>query len=263
MTITKTWNPCAFLNSVGVGFNYAVLILNRPVSVPFTKSNLVDLWQNASVRITVDGGTDRWLWWLQENNISKDTVKPPDLITGDMDSIEPGTLEAFTSLEDSLVVVTEDQNETDYTKALKELKKYTKVHGKQIDFVITITKDSGRFDQIIANINTLFKAGGFLPNVDVYIVSQESMSWVLWTGSHKIIVSPNVLEYSRWCSLIPFGSSALVTTSGLKWNLSNSVLAFGQMVSTSNTFTDCPEITVTTDSPIVWSMGINSKVVSC
>ncbi|KRT84984.1 hypothetical protein AMK59_1804, partial [Oryctes borbonicus] len=234
MTMTKTWNPCPFLNSAGVGFNYAILILNRPINLPFTKGTVVDLWQNAMVRITVDGGADRWLWWLERNNISNDIIKQPDLITGDMDSIKADTLETFRNLKDCAVVVTEDQSETDYTKALKELKKHSKLHGKQVDFVITITEDSGRFDQIIANINTLFKATSFLPNVDVYIITNEEISWLLWTGSHKIFVSSNVLQYSQWCSLIPFGSSALVTTSGLKWNLSNSALAFGQMVSTSN-----------------------------
>lgn len=84
---------------------------------------------------------------------------------------------------------------------------------------MVLSQDTGRFDQIIANVNTLYKAANFLSNIDVYVITAESLTWLLWSGSHKILVSPNVLEYSKWCSLIPFGSSAYLTTTGLKWNL--------------------------------------------
>lgn len=86
----------------------------------------------AAVRVTVDGGTDHWLLWLEENNISKDIIKQPDLVTGDMDSIEPETLKYFNTIKTCTVMLTEDQMETDYTKALKELKKYVKCHNMQV-----------------------------------------------------------------------------------------------------------------------------------
>lgn len=82
--------------------------------------------------MTVDGGTDMWLYWLERNNISKDSIKQPDLVTGDMDSIQTETLDMFRNSKVTSVILTEDQNETDYTKALKELKKYAKLHGKQV-----------------------------------------------------------------------------------------------------------------------------------
>lgn len=85
--------------------------------------------------MTVDGGTDQWLWWLERNNISAD-VKQPDLVTGDMDSIRKETLESLNNSKYCKVVVTEDQEETDFTKALKELKKYVKCHGKQVIYNI-------------------------------------------------------------------------------------------------------------------------------
>ncbi|KAI4458982.1 thiamine pyrophosphokinase [Holotrichia oblita] len=220
MTVSKTWDPCAILQAKGVDYNYAILVLNRRITDSISKDKLLSLWQNATVRITVDGGTDHWLLWLEQNNVPKDIIKQPDLITGDMDSIEPETLKHFNNVKTCTVKLTEDQTETDYTKALKELKKYVKYHNMQIDYVITLSDDSGRFDQIIANVNTLFKAVNFMPNVDIFILTREALSWLLWTGSHKILVPPTALEYSKWCSLIPFGSKAHVTTMGLKWDMS-------------------------------------------
>lgn len=152
MTVSKTWDPCAILQANGVGYNYAILVLNRQITDAISKCKLLNLWQNgklkklaesiylfancynviAAVRVTVDGGTDHWLLWLEENNISKDLIKQPDLVTGDMDSIEPETLEYCKKIKTCTVIVTEDQMETDYTKALKELQKYIKYHNMQV-----------------------------------------------------------------------------------------------------------------------------------
>lgn len=77
------------------------------------------------MRITVDGGTDQWLSYLNKHKIDCNSIKPIDLITGDMDSILDETLSQMRTHKHTQVIVTEDQNATDFTKALLELKKYT------------------------------------------------------------------------------------------------------------------------------------------
>lgn len=38
--------------------------------------------------------------------------------------------------------------------------------------------------------------------------------------------------------------------------LDNAALQFGGLVSSSNTYDNCSEVTIDTDSPVIWTMGI-------
>lgn len=72
--------------------------------------------------MTVDGGTNRWQCFI--NKYGLNDLKVPDLITGDLDSADPLVIDKFVSV-GSKIVHTPSQEETDFTKALKEVKKYS------------------------------------------------------------------------------------------------------------------------------------------
>lgn len=50
MTVSKTWDPCALLQANGVGYNYAILVLNRQITDAISKCKLLNLWENGKLR---------------------------------------------------------------------------------------------------------------------------------------------------------------------------------------------------------------------
>lgn len=183
--------------------------------------------------------------------------------------------ESITFFNQSRVVKTLDQDETDFTKSLRVLEPF--IEELKIENVIVLCETSGRMDQILANINSkltaalcsshtnsilhsfpaLFKNQMKPQQVSrpVLILSANSLSWLLAAGRHQINIPESVKKL--WCSLVPFEPTT-VTTSGLKWNLKDHTMKFGGIVSTSNKYDALSDtVEVTTDRPLLWSMGIS------
>lgn len=227
---------------------------------------------SAAIRITVDGGTNRWLSWLRRHKL-EDKLKQPNFITGDMDSCFN---ESLTFFNESRVIQTVDQDETDFTKSLRVLEPF--VDEMNLENVVVLCETSGRIDQILANINSeltcrcrcvcvglmndlvsaLFKNHLRPPEISrpVFMLSDNSISWLLSDGHHDIHIPENVKNL--WCSMVPFEPTT-VTSSGLKWNLTNQTMRYGGIVSTSNKYdTNEDTVKITTDHPLLWSMGIST-----
>lgn len=247
------WNPWGYYSQGFPRCPYAVMILNRPIS-GFPNINMIlNIWNDAEVRHTVDGGTDQWLTLLQEHKINN--AKEIELVTGDMDSIKPETLQKFEQSQTTKVIRTINQDETDFEKALKAMSSYVQEKNIKIGTVLVITDISGRLDHICSNISTLYKLDDIIPGKNVLLLGQTSLSWALKKGNNKIFIPKVFIERQHWCSLLPVGHPCTVTTTGLKWNLDNGVLEFGKLVSSSNTYNCDKYVTVNTDKSIVWSMS--------
>uniref|UniRef100_A0A674E1T9 Thiamin pyrophosphokinase 1 n=1 Tax=Salmo trutta TaxID=8032 RepID=A0A674E1T9_SALTR len=130
---------------------------------------------------------------------------------------------------------------------------------------------SGDFDSITAEVKAFYteKKCRLIETADqeltdftkcLAIMMEEIKRQQLQDMRHRLGVNTG-LE-GEWCSLIPIGGPCRTHTTGLKWNLDNQVLQFGKLVSTSNTYEPVAQgdqrkpVTVTTDQPLLWSMGI-------
>lgn len=256
-TKKNVWDPFNIFD-ISEDYTYAVIILNCPIHLKH--SVMLQLWEKAQVTITVDGGTSRWVNYLNEEGIDilngNNSKYVPNFITGDMDSSSSYILHKLKSV-GSKIIITADEMYTDYTKALMQLDIYTKAEGINLDGIYVIVEASGRFDHIIGNINTLYKAEHMMPNVQIIQVANDSLTWLLKPGFHKIRIPEELLQENNWCGLLPIGAPAKhISTTGLKWDLNDGSMHFGGLVSTSNTYNKCPEVTVNTDVSLVWTMGI-------
>lgn len=76
----------------------------------------------ATIRVLVDGGGDRWLTYLDSlKTDSSRSVKAAEMLTGDFDSISDGARQRLMKM-GTEIIGTPDQDETDFTKALKQVK---------------------------------------------------------------------------------------------------------------------------------------------
>uniref|UniRef100_A0A8D0H1Z8 Thiamine pyrophosphokinase 1 n=1 Tax=Sphenodon punctatus TaxID=8508 RepID=A0A8D0H1Z8_SPHPU len=124
---------------------------------------------------------------------------------------------------------------------------------------------SGDFDSIRPEVKEYYKVKGCelieTPDQDLtdftkcLQILQKKTEEKGLQGKHRLLV--NTGREGEWCGLIPVGSSCdHVTTTGLKWNLTNHMLKFGTLVSTSNTYDESGIVTILTDKPLLWTMGI-------
>lgn len=182
-------------------------------------------------------------------------VKDVDLICGDFDSISSEAMKLARSSRATTVVHTPDQDETDFSKSLIELE--PKILAAGIRTVVVVSQTSGRIDHIMANINTLHRSERFSSADQIMLLSDNSLSFLLPPGKHTIHIPSPLVTKHDWCSLIPFRDATILHTTGLKWNLTDQMTQFGSQISTSNTYADNTEqVEVTTNKPILWSMGI-------
>lgn len=126
----------------------------------------------------------------------------PALVVGDLDGIDPSLLNQLKTLH------VYDQNFCDYEKALD----YLAAHDLLPCIVVGV--GGGCLDHILNNINIFMRSKNVLYAPPLY-------GFVMNAGEHKSLTLP----FNTKISLIGIPEARLTTT-GLKWDLSNSKLIF-------------------------------------
>ncbi len=149
----------------------------------------------------------------------------PDLVVGDMDSLDEATLAALLQDGAELRRFSPDKDETDLELAL-----LTAAHAGAT-WVRVLGAVGDRLDQTLANILLLTLAA--LRGVDARLVAGRQTLWLIGPGEHTLEGAPG-----DTISLIPLGEDAVgVRTHALRYPLCGETLRFGPARGVSNVIT--------------------------
>jgi len=221
----------------------ALIILNQP----FSKALLRRLWHATNWHCCADGGANRLHDVLNGDRVN-DYL--PDLLKGDLDSVRED-VRRYYETRGVRVVRDDDQNSTDLMKCIRALQEKEEADGVDTPCdVVLLGGFSGRLDQtvhLLSYLHKLRKSGRRL-----FVVADENVGWVLDEGKHRISIDHSVMGPT--CGLLPVGvDSTVLSTTGLRWNLTNQISGFDGLVSTSNHLVrDEDTVYIDTSRPIWW-----------
>lgn len=146
------------------------------------------------------------------------------------------SVEAFYRDKGVAIVRDPDQYSTDFTKCLKWLRKNPSCNERprsRLD-VVALGGLGGRVDQGFSQIHHLYMAtkDKELLEGEIYLLSEQSLSFVLEEGLNKIELSRKV--YAQNVGIIPINGPGVITTRGLEWDVQDWRTEFGGQISTSN-----------------------------
>ncbi|KAG7591002.1 thiamine pyrophosphokinase thiamine-binding domain [Arabidopsis thaliana x Arabidopsis arenosa] len=239
------------------GTRYALIVLNQ--SLPrFTPL----LWEHAKLRLCADGGANRIydelpLFFPHEDALAIRNRYKPDVIKGDMDSIRRDVLDFYVNLGTKVIDESQDQDTTDLDKCILYIRDSTLNHESSRLHILATGALGGRFDHEAGNLNVLYR----YPDTRIVLLSDDCLIQLLPKSHLHEIHIQSSLEGPH-CGLIPIGTpSAKTTTSGLKWDLANTEMRFGGLISTSNLVKE-EKITVESDSDLLWTISIKKTGLS-
>ncbi|KAB2068682.1 hypothetical protein ES319_A08G048300v1 [Gossypium barbadense] len=176
----------------------------------------------------------------------------PDVIKGDMDSIRKEVLDFYRSLGTEIIDKSHDQDTTDLHKCITYIRDFAPDVNKSSQLCILVAGAlGGRYDHEMGNLNVLYCFSA----LRIVLLSDDSLIYLLpRTHHHEIHIQTSV--EGPHCGLIPIGvPSRSSTTTGLRWNLNNTEMRFGGLISSSNIVVG-EKVTVQSDTDLLWTISI-------
>ncbi|KAL1832924.1 hypothetical protein ACET3Z_002575 [Daucus carota] len=238
----------------GAGPTYALVLLNQhlPRFTPL-------LWKHAQLRVCADGGANRLYDELpglfpDEDASSVRNRYKPDVIKGDMDSIRAEVLEFYKNMGTKIVDASHDQDTTDLHKCVAFVRDFYADTKTSTLCILVVGALGGRFDHEMGNINVLCR----FSTIRIVLVSEDCLIELLPSTCHHEIHIQSSIEGPH-CGLIPIGThSGSTTTTGLQWNLTNTEMRFGGLISTSNIVRG-ETVTVQSSSDLLWTLSVQFR----
>jgi len=250
----------AFLQTLAASEDHdarALIILNQSFSIALFDR----LWNSCKWHYCADGGANRLYDLFEQHEIEDGPTARgfflPHFIKGDLDSIRDDVKDYYAS-QGVTIIRDEDQYSTDLMKCISAVSDKEEAEGQGQYDIILLGGLSGRLDHTIHTLSYLHKLRKTRRRI--FAVSDDNTAWVLDEGEHTIRIDHKILGPT--CSLLPVGiDSTVLSTTGLRWNLTNDKSSFDGLVSTSNHLV--PEedtVWIKTSKPIWWSAELRKLI---
>ncbi|KAJ2367673.1 thiamine pyrophosphokinase [Coemansia sp. RSA 2607] len=220
----------------------AVLVLNQPI--PHAHTLLPAIWQRATHRLCIDGGTNH-LHALSTSHPHTFAALVPTAIVGDLDSLIPEARDHYSAL-GTTVHQYADQDTTDFMKGLRYLDEH--LEGHQCT-VVVFGGLGGRLDHILHTLKVLLNE--HTRNARrILVISEDNLTFVLPQGETRIHLRLD--RDGPTCGILPLAGPVRLTTQGLRWNLHDQESEVTGLMSTSN-LVDSEKVLVQASGPVVWT----------
>ncbi|PIN11317.1 Thiamine pyrophosphokinase [Handroanthus impetiginosus] len=233
----------------GPVLTYVLVILNQhlPRFTPL-------IWKHAQLHMCADGGANRLydelpLLFPDEDALAVRIRYKPDVIKGDMDSVRDDVLGFYKNLGTEVVNASDDQDTTDLHKCVAYIQDLPNLKNQNICILVAGAL-GGRFDHEVGNINVLCR----FSSMRIILLSDDCLIQLLPSSHHHEIRIQHAFEGPH-CGLIPIGGPSKSTTTGLQWNLDDTEMNFGGLISTSNIVKE-EVVTVRSNSNLLWTISI-------
>lgn len=249
--------------------NTSLIILNQPIA---SRQLLQRLWTHSTHQICADGGANRLHDLLAPFNKFPDLrdkhvriatcnhsvylnkCQVPQEIVGDLDSLLSSVQHFYTS-RNVTFYHDADQDSTDFQKSVRRCCAL----NPGLSHILILGTIAGRVDQGIGLLSEIYREQTRRPDIRIYLFSEQSISFILDAGTSDIATPLSQGLLMQNIGILPIYGPAVITTSGLEWDVTDWKTSMGDQVSTSNHVMQ-DKIQITTTHPVLFTIERNTDV---
>ncbi|KAL5328335.1 hypothetical protein ACEPPN_001834 [Leptodophora sp. 'Broadleaf-Isolate-01'] len=250
--LVTEWQPADIFSATPKNHKpFAILVLNQALRLPAAVYSR--LWASSIFKVAADGGANR-LYDLNTQNGIDLTV---DAVIGDLDSLFFEVRKYWES-KNVPVIYDPDQYSTDFGKAVKYIRSS---RARETTDIVVIGGLGGRVDQGMATLSHLytFQQDPGYATGRMYLLSSESITFVLKTGKHKIKAKDGFdgIKLGKHVGIIPLKEPSVITTNGLEWDVQKWETEVGGQMSTSNHVKE-ELVTIETTKDVLFTIDLDT-----
>lgn len=144
-----------------------------------------------------------------------------------------------------------DQYSTDFGKTMQKIS--SRVASASLQDVLVLGTLGGRVDQGLGLLHEMVREETKHANLRLWLFSESSLSFILRSKHNAVRGLQSSQVFTENVGLVPIYGAAVITTTGLEWDVREWETQMGGQVSTSN-HVKANDVEVETNAPILFTV---------